>query len=310
MPTENSQETPLMVTSFFKFCDLLERRHSLGDQLQKLSGLKGLIILAPEGINGMAAGPLEAMNALKSLLLASTDLADLEFKDSQCFENPFFRWKIEYKEQAILYKEGYRPQGDHHHLQPAEWHALLKSGQALTVLDTRNRYETTVGKFKNAIDPEIDSFTEFADYLSSCELPKDQTTLIYCTGGIRCEKAILDMEERGFSQVYQLKGGILKYLEEFPEEEFEGECFVFDKRVAVDQSLAPSQRYWLCPHCGDPGQVEIPCSQCAGPAKICSGCEPHKPTCSKDCQYHWERSSKSPKGVSAGTPGDLADFPP
>ena len=308
MPTQNAQDARLEVTSFFKFCDLAERRHSLGAQLRNLPDLKGLIILAPEGINGMAAGSGEALNSLKSLLLSQDDLADLEFKDSYCFENPFFRWKIEYKDQAILYKGEYRPQGDHHHLTPAQWHALLQSGEPVTILDTRNRYETKVGKFKNAIDPEIDSFTEFSDYLSDCELPKDQTTLIYCTGGIRCEKAILDMEERGFHKVYQLRGGILKYLEEFPEEEFEGECFVFDKRVAVDQKLAPSEKFWLCPHCGDPGQLQIPCSHCAGPAKICSACAPLKPTCSKDCQYHWARLSKSLKGAPAGTPGDLADF--
>lgn len=231
----------------------------------------------------------EAVTRFRQVLESRPELAGMEYKDSYCEKNPFPRWKVELKGQVIQYMDKFRPKGEHNHLSAAEWHALLKSDEEITVLDTRNRYETKVGTFRNAIDPEIDKFTEFTDYLDGCDLPKDRTTLIFCTGGIRCEKAILDMEERGFEKVYQLEGGILKYLEEFPDEEFQGECFVFDRRVAVDQNLDPSKQYWLCPHCGDPGQVEVNCAQCGETARICAKCEAEKPTCSKNCQYHYAR---------------------
>lgn len=281
----------MIVTSFFRFTDLSQVREEIRKRLLQLSGIKGLIHLTPEGINGMAAGTEAELQAMKEILESYPGLKDLDYKDSESPERPFPKWKVELKEQTILYKEKFRPTGEkHRHISPREWHQLLKSGQPLTILDTRNQYETRVGKFKEAIDPEIDSFTEFSDYLESCELPKDRTTLIYCTGGIRCEKAILDMEERGFENVYQLEGGILRYLEQFPHQEFDGECFVFDSRVSVDQKLKPSQKFWICPHCGDPGDLKLACEQCGEEALLCADCAPELPTCSKDCTYHWRRT--------------------
>jgi UPF0176 protein len=280
----------MIVTSFFRFVDLSQERIALRDQLRKIEGIKGLIHLTPEGINGMASGTEAELQAMKDILESCPKLQGLEYKNSECPERPFPRWKVELKDQTILYGDQFRPSGErHNHITPAEWHALITSDEPVTLLDTRNRYETRLGIFKDAIDPDIDSFTEFSDYLRDCDLPKDQTTLIYCTGGIRCEKAILDMEEQGFSKVYQLEGGILKYLEEFPEQEFEGECFVFDNRVSVDQKLQPSQRFWLCPHCGDPGELKIACEHCGEEARICADCASVLPTCSKDCTYHWRR---------------------
>ena len=292
-----SEQQNIIVTTFFRFVNLAEEKEELREELFALSGLKGLILIAGEGINGMVAGSEDAIARFRETLQARPKLAQMEYKDSFCAQNPFRRWKVELKDQVIAYLDKFRPKGEHNHLSPSEWHALLTSGEELTVLDTRNHYETRVGTFKNAVDPQIEKFTEFTEYLDHCDLPKDQTTLIFCTGGIRCEKAILDMEERGFEKVYQLEGGILKYLEEYPEKEFEGECFVFDKRVALDQKLEPSQRYWLCPHCGDPGQLQTDCKRCGGPAQICSQCAPTNPTCSKDCQYHYARlQTESPSG--------------
>ncbi|MFA5506844.1 MAG: rhodanese-like domain-containing protein [Vulcanimicrobiota bacterium] len=278
-----------VVTAFFLFEDLSADKLTLQEELLALDDMKGLVLIADEGINGTVAGSPQAVANFRSVLEKRTRLAGLEYKDSYCEKNPFPRWKVELKDQVIQYMDKFRPKGEHNHLSAAEWHSLLHSGEELTVLDTRNRYEFRVGTFKNAIDPEIDKFTEFADYLDRCELPRDRTTLIFCTGGIRCEKAILDMEERGFEKVYQLEGGILKYLEEFPNQEFEGECFVFDRRVALDQNLEPSRQYWLCPHCGDPGQLEVDCAVCGGTARICDTCRPEKPTCCKNCQYHYHR---------------------
>lgn len=278
------------ICTFYRFADLSEVRESLREELQALKDIRGLVLIAPEGINGTVAAPIAVMQRFKDILQAEPKLADLEYKTSWSEKYPFPRWKVELKDQTIQYVDKFRPDGSRPHLTPAEWHAMLQGDEEVTVLDTRNTYEVKVGTFKNAIDPGIEKFTEFADYLDECELPKDKPTLIFCTGGIRCEKAILDMEERGFDKVYQLEGGILKYLEEYPEGEFEGECFVFDRRVAVDKNLAPSEQYWLCPHCGNPGQLECTCAQCDQTARVCEACASQKPTCSKNCQYHYERT--------------------
>lgn len=282
----------MIVTAFFRFVDLTGKVEDLRRELLELQGLKGLILLAEEGLNGMAAGEAEDIARLKAFMESKSEFEGLEYKDSHCSEMPFSRWKIDLRAQIIMYKDSYKPSGKNNHLSPAEWHELLNGEEPVTVLDTRNHYETRVGLFKGAIDPQIDKFTEFSDYLETCDLPKDRKTLIYCTGGIRCEKAILDMEERGFQDVYQLDGGILKYMEEFPNEEFKGECFVFDHRVALDQNLAPSSQYWICPHCGDPGDMEIDCGYCDKKAKLCKACALKSPTCSKNCSYHWKRLNK------------------
>ena len=160
----------------------------------------------------------------------------------------------------------------------------------MAVIDTRNDYEVAIGTFDGAVDPETASFRDFpAWWEANKDRFHNKRIAMFCTGGIRCEKSTNYLIGQGVEDVFHLKGGILKYLEEFPDEEFQGECFVFDRRVAVDQNLDPSKQYWLCPHCGDPGQVEVSCAQCGETARICAKCEAEKPTCSKNCQYHYAR---------------------
>jgi UPF0176 protein len=167
----------------------------------------------------------------------------------------------------------------------------------VVVLDTRNDYEVDIGKFKNARDFRTKEFQEFPESLKQSDIHPDQKVLIYCTGGIRCEKAILAMEEQGYKNVYQLDGGILNYLKEYPDGAFDGECFVFDYRVAVDSRLEPSQQYTLCPHCGQPaGGPVIQCEQCGRDEVICSSCTASgEATCSKNCSHHRKIGSKSRK---------------
>ena len=180
----------------------------------------------------------------------------------------------------------------HRHLSPEKWNEVLKNEKDFVLLDTRNWYEVRIGTFKNAVDPKIEQFTELPEFVTEQAYPKDQKMLIFCTGGIRCEKAILDLEKRGYENVYQLEGGILNYLEKFPNDQFEGECFVFDGRVAVDQDLAPSQIYKLCPHCGQPSEVTITCARCDTEAMICRHCQEKAlvgQVCSKNCAHHYAR---------------------
>jgi UPF0176 protein len=159
------------------------------------------------------------------------------------------------------------------------------------MIDTRNWYEYKIGTFQGALNPDIEKFTDFPEYIEKQGISKDKKMLIFCTGGIRCEKGILELQQQGYEKVYQLEGGILNYLAQYPRDEFKGECFVFDHRVAVDQNLSPSKNYVLCPHCGQPGDTSIVCKRCDHEDKICESCAQltyKKETCSKNCAHQWE----------------------
>jgi UPF0176 protein len=208
------------------------------------------------------------------------------FQDSKAGAQVFKRWSVQMRSEIVnLQLPDAKPAQDTH-LTPEEWHAMLQ--EDVMVLDTRNTYETNVGTFKNAVDPKLKNFQEFPEYVRSAGIPKQKKVLMYCTGGIRCEKAIHAMRAQGYEHVYQLEGGILAYLKQFPNAAFEGECFVFDHRVAVDQELKPSARYALCPHCGDPGDKTVACVHCTKSCVICTTCAAHeeRQTCSKNCRHH------------------------
>ena len=245
---------------------------------------------------------------------------ELQFKDSQADKLPFARFKVDLRAEIITTKDpllsaqglqtpqtsqvpqtsqtsqvSQVPQGTH--LTPSEWHQMMESDPDVVVVDTRNDYETEIGVFEGALDPKIKKFSEFKEFVERDGLPKHKKLLMYCTGGIRCEKAVPDVQRLGYENVYQLQGGILRYLEEYPEGFFKGECFVFDHRVAVDSKLQPSKLYKLCPHCGNPGQESISCVNCGEGAIICHRCMPQseRNTCSKNCAYHAKvKGSKAP----------------
>lgn len=246
--------------------------------------MHGLVLVAPEGINGTVSGSNEAIAQWKEHL--TERFGKIDFKDSSADHQVFRRFFVKIKPEIVCIKdEKIRPQGSRKHLSPEEFHRVLQE-EDVVVLDTRNDYEVAIGKFDGAIDPHIKRFHEFPAYVAQSGIPKDKKVLMYCTGGIRCEKALIAMEQQGYGHVYQLEGGILAYLQKFPEGKFRGECFVFDHRVAVDQHLQPSSVYQLCPHCGDPGDVRITC-MCGKMQKICKNCQrdrvPH--TCSKRCAH-------------------------
>lgn len=254
----------------------------------------GLLILGKEGINSTCASDSpENLSKFKQWLLSYFQLPSLNFKDSESDVAPFRMYKVKIREEIVTLgaPEIEVDKIKNHHLSPQEWNTVLKEEKDIVLLDTRNWYETEIGTFKGAITPGIDKFTEFCDYVDEMKLPKDKKMLIFCTGGIRCEKGIYEMQKRGYENVYQLEGGILNYLKEKPNDQFEGECFVFDHRVAVDQNLQPSLKYDLCPHCGQPASQSIECKRCDTEQKICNEClkiEFKKDTCSKNCAYQYE----------------------
>ena len=202
----------------------------------------GTILLAPEGINGTVGAPTpEAMEVLIDFLDKELEVRKGQVKYSEANKRPFLRAKIKLKKEIITMRQ---PQANPTkvvgtYVEPKDWNALISDPDVL-VLDTRNDYETQLGIFKNAVDPDIKIFTEFTEFVKTKLDPqKHQKVAMFCTGGIRCEKASSYMLGEGFPEVYHLKGGILKYLEDVPAEEsmWEGECFVFDRRVGIKHGL-------------------------------------------------------------------------
>jgi UPF0176 protein len=293
MPEASLQE--FKICSFYKFFPLSEvevrdLKDSLRAAAEKL-GILGLFILGPEGVNSSFSGTSDSVEAFKLDLFELLPVDDgLVFKDSFASRPAFRDLKIKIRSEIVtLGRPDLLPKGPRRHLSPKEWHEMI-SEKDVVVIDTRNSYEYETGHFRGAIDPKTREFSEFPTFLDQSGIEKDKKVMIYCTGGIRCEKGILEMEKQGFTNVYQLEGGILNYLKEYPHGHFEGECFVFDYRVAVDQNLNPSEKYRLCPHCGQPASVRIDCIQCGVPEIVCQSClsrEQQFHTCSKNCAHHF-----------------------
>lgn len=243
--------------SFYKFLEL-DNLTDLQAQLLNICNqaeTQGTILIATEGINANIAGENEkltrAINQIKNLL----NCQDVDVKYSQSQEMPFKRMKVKIKPEIITFgleKANPNKQKVGTYIKPKEWNNLISQPE-VKVIDTRNEYEVKIGTFRGAKNPHINSFRQFNDYIEeNLEPEKDQKIALFCTGGIRCEKVTALMLSKGFKEVYHLEGGILKYLQEIPSEEslWEGECFVFDKRVAVKHGLENGS-YKLCPECGE-----------------------------------------------------------
>ena len=286
------------VTSFYKFQSLTaEELDSVRRELLSACdsrGIKGLIVLAAEGINSTVAGAPDAIAAFKQWLQHDSAFAPIQCKDSSADKEPFRRLRIDVRPEIVTFGHPVAAPDvmEESFLSPEEWHARFQAEEPPIVIDVRNTYETALGKFRGAIDPGTDVFTEFPEFMERSNLPKDREILTYCTGGIRCEKALGYLHDKGY-KIRQLTGGILKYLEKFPNGAFEGECFVFDHRVAVDQNLAPSKRYGLCVHCGDPAEESLACLNCGAPGIVCGECKKvrERNSCSKNCAYHVARKA-------------------
>lgn len=214
------------------------------DTLQKIcdsNGIKGILLVASEGINGTVCGNREGIDILLSHIRSDERFKNLVHKESYAETPPFFRMKVRIKKEIVTLK---RPEADPNkivgeYVEPRDWNQLIADPDTV-VLDTRNDYEVKIGTFKNAINPKTDTFVEFPKFVEeNLSDLKDKKIAMFCTGGIRCEKASAYMLSAGFEKVYHLKGGILKYLEETPLEEslWDGNCFVFDQRVSVGHGL-------------------------------------------------------------------------
>lgn len=239
---------PIVVAAlykFFAFPDYRDWQDPLRARMDEL-GVRGTLLLADEGINGTISGPREAVDALVEGLRFDQRLRDdLEYKESLADEHPFLRAKVKLKREIVtLGVEGVDPActvGTY--LSPWQWNQVIREPDTL-VIDTRNAYEYEVGSFRGAVNPNTSSFREFPGFVHHHLDPaRHRKVAMFCTGGIRCEKATGYLLEQGFREVYHLRGGVLQYLEEMPREDslWEGECFVFDERVTVDHDLQPGE---------------------------------------------------------------------
>ncbi|OYQ63982.1 hypothetical protein B9G53_14095 [Pseudanabaena sp. SR411] len=236
----SEQSHPFVVATFYHFADLEDykaMRPKITDVCNKYD-LKGVILLAPEGVNSTIAGSREGIEALLSYLRSDQRLQNLEHKETTSDVMPYNKLRVRLKKELVKFGvSGLDPSKEvGTYVDPQDWNQLISDPEVI-VIDTRNIYEVEFGTFKGAIDPNLDFFHEFPKYVDeNLSDRKHRKIAMFCTGGIRCEKASAYMLAQGFDEVYHLKGGILKYLAEVPPEEslWEGECFVFDDRIVTN----------------------------------------------------------------------------
>ena len=248
---------PILTAAFYKFAalpDYASLREPLLTLCERLD-VRGTILLAAEGVNGTIAGKRDAVLEVLRHLRSDPRLADLEHKESGAMDMPFLRMKVRLKREIVtLGVPGVDPaRMAGTYVTPQEWNRLLDDPDVVFV-DVRNDYEVELGTFKGALNPRTKSFSELPQWVAQEQgLRAKPKVAIFCTGGIRCEKSTAYLRMAGFEEVYHLQGGILKYLETIPENEnrWEGDCFVFDERVAIGHGLKPAP-YELCRACRMP----------------------------------------------------------
>ena len=273
----NISSNEIVIAALYKFVrlpDFRELRQPLLERCRELR-LKGTLLLAPEGINGTVAGSMEGIDGILDYLRSQSRFAGLAHKESRAARIPFHRMKVKLKQEIVsLGIAGVDPEhltGEY--VKPEDWNAEISRPDTL-VLDVRNEYETGIGAFKNAVAPDTGTFREFPDYVEKNLNPEQHTRIaMYCTGGIRCEKASSYLLSRGFREVVQLQGGILNYLVKVDRNHsrWEGECFVFDSRVAVDHELAEGE-FEQCYACRRPLNQDDMASDKYLPGVSCPRC--------------------------------------
>ncbi len=251
-------------------------------------GLKGRIYISSEGLNGTAAGTKEQIEAYKKYVWSLDGFEETEFKQDQSEYIPFAKLICKIREEIVaLHVDGVDPKDGGRHLMPGEWRKVMESGQDYVMIDVRNNYESKIGHFEGALTPDLENFYDFPQWLEEANIPKNKKVLMYCTGGIRCEKFSVLMKEEGWEDVNQLHGGILNYAKEEEGAHFKGKCFVFDDRLIVPvnpKDLAPIAR---CEITGKPADTYVNCANMeCNKLFVCSeeGAHLMDGCCSEECK--------------------------
>ncbi len=255
---------------FFDFADRVAQRPVLQKMLLDLD-IKGTLILAPEGLNSTLSGTRTAIDAFLAFLKLDIVKDDFDHKESISAKHPFKRAKVRLKKETISFGEAAPLQTVGHYVEAEDWNAVISDPETI-LIDARNDYELHLGTFESAVDPKIQTFRQLPAVLRALAPEKTRKIATFCTGGIRCEKFTAWLISEGYENVCHLKGGILKYLEKIPEDEsrWNGECYVFDERVAVGHGLKPTTRATLCASCGyslvnhsiEAGEADELCKNC------------------------------------------------
>ena len=239
------------VILFYKYVPIRDPQIFTAEQRALCASLelKGRILIASEGINGTLAGSAEAVNRYVAILKADARFSDIEIKISAGDAGTFPKLVVKARSEIVTLNAGAITPDKDNQLSPAEWKRMMEENLDAVPLDIRNRFESDAGKFENAVVCDIEHFRELPQYVDRLQGLKDKTVLMYCTGGIRCEKASTLFRGKGFKNVFQLHGGIAAYQEQFGNEHWQGECFVFDQRmtVRVEEGLVQIGR---CAHTG------------------------------------------------------------
>ena len=267
----------ITVAAFYRFTGLPEFSAYQARLLAaaEAGGVRGTILLAPEGVNGTIAGPRAGVDAVLAHIKTLPGCAELDWKESEAPENPFLRMKVRLKKEIVtMGVADIAPELSHErYVEPGEWNSIISDPETI-VIDTRNDYEVSIGSFEGALNPQTASFRDFPEWFRKFRAENNvKKVAMFCTGGIRCEKSTAFLRSEGVEDVVHLKGGILRYLETVPEEEslWRGECFVFDNRVSVGHDLAPGS-YDLCHACRMPITEEDKASEHYSPGVSCPNC--------------------------------------
>ncbi len=292
---------------FYKFANISNPQEFVEKQLNfcNTHGLLGKILVAKEGINGSLSGSKEQIEKYKEYLRSQDHFSDINFKEEIGTFNPFKKMIVREKNEIIRMDQDLDLEKRGKYITPKELMELYESGEEFIILDTRNNYESDVGKFRGAITPDIDTFREFPEALRPLEDKKDKKIITYCTGGIRCEKATSYMIKEGFKEVYQLQDGIINFCQQFPNTLWEGKCFVFDERLLshVDPDAEPIT---MCIHCGSSCDRYKNCKNptCDDFIVICEKCsEEFDGCCSDKCVNEYKsyllRKSRERQGYKS-----------
>ncbi len=266
-------------------------------------GLKGRVYIGEEGINGTLGGTPGQIQRYKDFLRSIEGFEDTEFKTDKHDEIPFAKLICKVREELVaIHHDGLDPKEGGRYLSPKEWREVMENEDDFVLIDVRNNYESRVGYFEGAIKPDVENFYDFPKWLDQKEkeIPKEKKVLMYCTGGIRCEKFSVLMKKKGWSDVNQLHGGILKYAKEEGGRHFKGKCFVFDDRLVVPvnkENLEPIAR---CEITGKPADSYINCANMeCNKLFVCSekGAEIMEGCCSEECKQSEYRRPFDPENA-------------
>lgn len=278
------------VILYYKFNEVKDPESFCEDHKQfcKKLGVKGRIYISEEGINGTLGGMPEQVAKYKEYLTGIEGFEDIDFKTDTSDYIPFARLICKTRDEIVaLHEKDVDPARGGTYLEPQQWREVLESEDDYVLIDVRNDYESKIGHFEGAITPEVDNFYEFPDWLDNLRVDKDKKVLMYCTGGIRCEKFSVLMKEKGWKDVNQLHGGILRYGKEEGGVHFKGKCFVFDDRLVVPVNERDMEPIAECEITGKPADTYINCANMeCNKLFVCSeeGARLMEGCCSEECR--------------------------